>query len=206
MTRAPKADDYGQVRGTIDSLRARAPRLEEDHATALTALQTELARTPQDYDERAVRDARREVAGIEIAQSELAERIAALETRLPTDAARADAEAQARAAAEEAAALRDRFAAAWARLWEALNVAEAAAREVNSLRDASRAPIIRVEDLDARFGLDVPVPLRPQPERHEAQAVAAVGLFISETGYEGPRDIVVRELNKARARAQKVET
>jgi hypothetical protein len=203
--RSPKPSENRPLRSSIDAFRARVKALEAQHGAAQAALRRELARliTP-DHDEarheEAVRVARREVAGVEVERRELAERIAGLETRLPTDEARAEAEARARAAGDDAEDLGGRFAAAWARLLAALGPAEEAAREVNALRAAYRAPAIRVEDLAARFGLDVPLPRRPEPAKGEARTVAALGLFISGTAYGGgPRDIVVRELDKARA-------
>lgn len=199
--RFEKPTDYRPLREEVDRLRARAKVLKRDHEAARTTQREALARPPQNYSESAVRAARREVAGVEVEQREVAERIAALEAQLPTKDARAAAEADAKVARDEAQEISGRFAAAWARLLAALKPAEEAAREINSLRHDSRPPIARVEDLNARFGLDVPVPRPLRPDANQARAIAALGLLISETAQEGPRDIVLRELESARRKA-----
>jgi chromosome segregation ATPase len=194
--------DYRMIQGTVDSARGRVRQLGDEQATRREALRVEVARVGPDYDEGAVRRARRGLADVETALREATERLTALEAQLPSKAARAEAARQVEALRAEADDHGGRLAAAWARLLEALGPAEEAAREVAAAREARRQAAAQLEELAARFGLELPAPPPAEPGRDAVHVAQLVAMLIGDAAGGPPRDVVLRDLAGARARAQ----
>jgi hypothetical protein len=189
-------DDYvlierevGGLEKKAGDLRAARDRLEADERIAL-------GREKALFSEDEVRRLRRERASVAERLAVLSDRLAAKRAQLPSEKQRRAANAK---AVDVLAQVRDasqRFRGAWERYMAAMETAEQAASEVSAARSQSRTLIAGIEDLRARFGLDVAVP--GALESPDAKVAWLLGTLLAQAAHDAPDDTVTNGLASAR--------
>jgi hypothetical protein len=156
-----------QLRGAIEKLQRQLAELRRrrgSHATVLAGL---LNAEPMFYDALEAARTRIEILRIDEQIAGESERVAALESQLPTQEDSALAERQAHHLRQQADTARAEFINEWTGLFSALEVAERAARSVASARERAATSIAQLTDLKRGHGIAVSIPALPEPSGAE---------------------------------------
>ena len=194
--RIERPDDYRPLKREIARLEADAVDLAAEHEALEADLKEALGRDEAHFSEGEALTLRRELAAVEERQALVAARIAAKRAQLPTDKDRKAAEKTARELVAKVGGGNASFRSAADQYVEALGKAEAAAVAVSAARAEAREPRLQLEDLVARFGLDVAVPA--SAEVPDAKVAWLAGMLVAQTAVGEPDDVVIRDLNAAR--------
>ncbi|MCH7825680.1 MAG: hypothetical protein IH849_12830 [Acidobacteria bacterium] len=186
---------YRQIQAEVDRLRKESADLEQAQAEASAARQAALGKDAQDFSEHEVAECRRTLASIEARQQLIADRVDALEARLPAPEQRRQAGEEARTLVEQAQEAGDRFACTWPQFLETLEAAEALGRELASAREEARAAIGPITSLVARYGIEQPIPDLPAPPGDESRLAGLLAAQCRTVGYHGElNDTAARDL------------
>ncbi len=193
-----RPDDYRPLQEQIERLEREVADVDAAIARVEASLKKTLGDPDRPYGESEALNLRRELARRREHRGLLADRGAALREKLPTDKARKAADTEARKLSAEAERVADRFRSAWARYVEAMAVAEEAARELSAARGERVELLCQIEDLAARFGIDVARPT--DLTMPDAKAAYLLGTLLGRAALGEPDRSLWHELDGARRR------
>lgn len=194
MIRLPDPNDYGPRLAQVAQLEAKRDQLTK----RAEAVRTELLRAAAYDDDRfLVQQLQDEQKRIADQLPELALKIEAKRSLLPSEEEREAGRAEAEQVATQLPALGERLATGWAALVAALEAAADAAEVVVAARHERSQLAAVVSDLNARYGLEVRGG-RP-PELSGAKRARISAIFAQEALLGTPSDVVVRDLRALRA-------
>lgn len=194
--RFSKPGDYGVVAREVENLESQASELLANCKEAEAELQAQLGQDEAHYDESEVRDLRRQLAKVEDRHSVVEGRIAALKAKLPSDEERQTALATAEKLVKGIQTASKHFHKAWADFRVDLARAEESIGKLSPAREEARSSIIQLEELVARYGLDIAVPV--PPEGADVEVAYLMGVMITQAAYGEVDDIVTRDIVIAR--------
>ena len=194
--RIERPDDYRPLTREVARLQGDAVDLAAEQEALEADLKETLGRDEAEFSEGEARILKRELAELEERQALVAARIEAKRAQLPTDKDRKAAEKTARELVAKVEGGNASFRSAWDLLRRGSGQSRGAAVAVSAAKAEAREPRLQLEDLVARFGLDVAVPA--SAEVPDAKVAWLVGMLVAQTAVGEPDDVVIRDLNAAR--------
>jgi DNA repair exonuclease SbcCD ATPase subunit len=188
-----------EINQEIAKLRTQTADLERALIEPTERLARLLTVEPKRYNESHVRIAQSDKQRIEDRLTLIAQRIAALEAQLPTQADVAAAEQQANAYLEQAQTLREQSDQTQRAFADALDHVEHIARELLTRHSEMRALHAKIATLVCDFGLDVPVPAVRLVAESDARLAHVMGKFIGHAAYGELPEGLLAEVENAKA-------
>jgi DNA repair exonuclease SbcCD ATPase subunit len=189
----------------ISRLRLQMTGLEADLAASNEDLARALAVEPARYNDNDVREARHRKTRLEERLAEFSERIAALEAQLPAVDAVHAAQAEAQTLVKQLQTAHEQHDKTWLRYLESVERAESAARGLIEAARNARELTGQAARLAREFGLDVQIPALARPSDADVRFAHLVAAFVGEAAYGEPSNVLMRDLNAARAKRSTVK-
>jgi hypothetical protein len=198
--RRERPGDFSVTLREIEEVRSRDALFAQQILTLKELLNEALSRDASRFSESEVVELREEIAGIEARRNLAADRIAALQSRLPSPEQRNEASTTAQKLLSQFEDAQSRYTTAWENLIREIRRTEQFAAAVRSCRTTLRRSFDALTDHTATFGLSIDIPHAVGvPDTAEAKEVEFLGLVIAHAARGTSGDGVERELVAMRA-------